>query len=207
MTPWRIRDYHDDDLDAAVRLWDDPAAGTAAPVFGVSDLISAVRAGSPAVVAVVGTDVVGIVVATLSGDRALVLRISLAPGWRRQGIGSAMLTELERRLVAAGMHRVSCLLGDEAEMGSDALKHCGYTSRGGMLLYEKLEPVGPADAGILEQLGGRMIRAGTWSQLGGMAREKDRAAGHPAARELSAIWPARAGAATGRHLVRAAGHR
>jgi transitional endoplasmic reticulum ATPase len=173
MTPWRIRDYHDDDLDAAVRLWDDPAAGTAVPVFGVSDLISAVRAGSPAVVAVVGTDVVGIVVATLSGDRALVLRISLAPGWRRQGIGSAMLTELERRLVAAGMHRVSCLLGDEAEMGTDALKHCGYTSRGGMFLHEKLEPVGPADAGILEQLGGRMIRAGTWSQLGGMAREKE----------------------------------
>jgi hypothetical protein len=39
MTPWRIRDFHEDDLDAAIRIWDDPAAGTAAPVFGVSDLI------------------------------------------------------------------------------------------------------------------------------------------------------------------------
>ncbi len=173
MTPWRIRDFHDDDLDAAVRIWDDPAAGTAAPVFGVSDLISAVRAGSPAVVAVVGTDVVGIVVATLSGDRAVVMRISLAAGWRRQGIGSGMLTELERRLVAAGIRRVSCLLGDETDMGAAALEHSGYTARAGMFLYEKLEPVGPADVGILGQLGGRMIRAGTWSQLGGMAREKE----------------------------------
>jgi transitional endoplasmic reticulum ATPase len=173
MTPWRIRDFHEDDLDAAVRLWDDPEAGTGAPVFGVSDLISAVRAGAPAVVAVVGEDLVGTAVATIAGARAQVMRISLAPGWRGRGIGSAMLTELERRLVAAGVHRIACLLADESEMGAVALEHCGYTVRRGMSLYEKLEPVGPADVGILGQLGGRMIRADTWAQLGGMAREKE----------------------------------
>src|SRR5689334_15527039 len=27
-TPWRIRDFHPDDLDAAVRLWDNPAASS-----------------------------------------------------------------------------------------------------------------------------------------------------------------------------------
>ncbi len=173
MVPWRIRDFHEDDLDAAVRLWDDPAAGTGAPVFGLSDLISAVRAGAPAVVAVVGDELVGTVVATTGGARALLLRISLAPGWRRRGVGSAMLTELERRLVAAGVHRVACLLADEGEMGAVALEHCGYTVRRDMILYEKLEPVWPADVGILEQLGGRMIRADTWGQLGGMVREKE----------------------------------
>jgi MoxR-like ATPase/GNAT superfamily N-acetyltransferase len=173
MTPWRIRDFHEDDLDAAVRLWDDPAAGTAAPVFGVSDLITAVRAGAPTMVAAVGDEVVGVVIATISGARAMVLRISLAPGWRQRGIGSAMLTELERRLVTAGTHRISCLLADEGEMGAAALQHCGYSVHRGMNLYEKLEPVGPADVGILGQLGGRMIRPGTWDQLGGMAREKE----------------------------------
>jgi SpoVK/Ycf46/Vps4 family AAA+-type ATPase len=173
MTPWRIRDFREDDLDAAVRLWDDPAGGIGAPVFGLSDLISAVRAGAPAVVAVVGDDLVGAAVATITGARAWLLRISLAAGWRRRGIGSAMLTELERRLVAAGVHRIACLLADESEMGAAALEHCEYTARRGMSLYEKLEPVGPADVGILERLGGRMIRAGTWEQLGGMAREKE----------------------------------
>ena len=54
MVLWRVRDFHDDDLDAAIRLWGDPAAGGEAPVFGLSDLITAVRAGEPAVVAVVG---------------------------------------------------------------------------------------------------------------------------------------------------------
>jgi hypothetical protein len=32
MTAWRVRDFHDDDLDAAIRLWDDPIASPAAPV-------------------------------------------------------------------------------------------------------------------------------------------------------------------------------
>src|SRR5215469_9999319 len=173
MTPWRIRDFHEDDLDAAVRLWDDPAGGSTSPVFGLSDLIGAVRGDAPAVVAVVGDEVVGAVVASVSGARAQLIRISLAAGWRRKGIGSAMLTELERRLVSAGVHRITCLLADENEMGALALEHCGYATHAGMRLYEKLEPVGPGDVGILAQLGGRMIRAGAWAQLSGMTREKE----------------------------------
>jgi transitional endoplasmic reticulum ATPase len=173
MTPWRIRDFHDDDLDAAVRLWDDPAAGGIAPVFGLSDLIAAIRADSPAVVALVGDELVGAVVATVSSGRAMIMRISLAPGWRKRGIGSAMLTELERRLVGVGVHRVAALLSEDNEVGALALEHTGYTVQPGMRLYEKLEPVGPADVGILGQLGARMIRAGTWDQLGGMVREKE----------------------------------
>ena len=102
--PWRVRDFHADDLDAAVRLWDNPAASSEAPAFGLSDLIAAVRSHEPAVVAVAGNghgeELAGIAVATVSGARAWVMRISLAAAWRRRGIGSAMLGELERRLVA-----------------------------------------------------------------------------------------------------------
>src|ERR1700730_10225069 len=106
MAPWRVRDFHADDLDAAVRLWDNPAASSEAPAFSLSDLIAAVRSHEPAVVAVVGEELVGIAVAAVGGDRAWVMRISLAAAWRRRGIGSAMLGELERRLVAAGVHRI-----------------------------------------------------------------------------------------------------
>ncbi|HET9971164.1 MAG TPA: hypothetical protein VFQ68_23210 [Streptosporangiaceae bacterium] len=67
-TPWRIRDFHPGDLDAAVRLWDNPAASSVAPVFGLSDLIAAVRSAEPAVVAVVGEELAGTAVATVSGD-------------------------------------------------------------------------------------------------------------------------------------------
>ncbi|MGN6173720.1 MAG: GNAT family N-acetyltransferase, partial [Streptosporangiaceae bacterium] len=172
-TPWRVRDFHPDDLDAAVRLWDNPAASSEAPVFGLSDLIAAVRSAEPAVVAVVGEELVGTAVATVSGGRAWVMRISLATAWRRRGIGSAMLGELERRLVAAGVHRIQCLLAGESDLGALALEHAGYTARPGVVFYERLEPVHPGSAGVLGQLGGRMIRAGAWQQLGGMVREKE----------------------------------
>src|SRR6202000_358838 len=107
MTPWRVRDFHADDLGAAVRLWDTPGASSEAPAFSLSDLIAAVRSHEPAVVAVVGEELVGIAVAAVGGDRAWVMRISLAAAWRRRGIGSAMLGELGRRLVAAGGDRSS----------------------------------------------------------------------------------------------------
>ena len=173
MAPWRVRDFHADDLDAAVRLWDDPAASSEAPAFGLSDLIAAVRSHEPAVVAVVGDELVGVAVATLGGDRAWVMRISLAAAWRHRGIGSAMLGELERRLVSAGVHRIQCLLGGESQIGALALEHAGYTGRRGMVFYERLEPIDPGSAGVLGQLGGRMVRAGAWDQLGGMVKEKE----------------------------------
>jgi transitional endoplasmic reticulum ATPase len=173
MAAWRVREFHEDDLDAAVTLWGDPRTSGETPVFGLSDLVSAVRVGEPAVAAVVGEELVGTAVATVSNARAWVVRISLSSSWRNRGIGSAMLTELERRLVAAGVHRIDCLLGSDDEVGALALRHCGYRVRPGMVFYEKLEPVGPEDVGILGRLGGRMLHAGIWAELEGMAREKD----------------------------------
>jgi transitional endoplasmic reticulum ATPase len=173
MVLWRVRDFHDDDLDAAIRLWGDPTAGGEAPVFGLSDLISAVRADEPAVAAVVGDDLVGTAVATVNGGRAWIVRINLAAAWRNMGIGSAMLTELERRLVALGVHRIDCLLATGDEVGALALEHSGYQARPGMIFYEKLEPVGPEDVGILGMLGGQMLRADIWDALEGMVREKE----------------------------------
>jgi len=173
MAMWRVRDFHADDLDAAIRLWDNPEASSEAPAFGLSDLIAAVRSHQPAVVAVVGEELAGTAVAAVSGDRAWVMRISLAAAWRHRGIGSAMLGELERRLVAAGAHRIQCLLDGDSEIGPLALEHSGYRAHRGMVLYERVEPVGPASAGVLGQLGGRMVRAGAWDQLGGMVREKE----------------------------------
>jgi transitional endoplasmic reticulum ATPase len=173
MAPWRVRDFHTDDLDAVIRLWDNPAASSEASAFSLSDLIAAVRAHEPAVVAVVNEEQVGVAVATVGGDRAWVMRISLAPAWRHRGIGSAMLSELERRLVSAGVHRIQCLLAGENDIGALALEHAGYTGRRGMVLYERLEPVDPGSAGVLGQLGGRMVRAGAWEQLGGMVKEKE----------------------------------
>src|ERR1700723_3276419 len=173
MVLWRVRAFHHADLDAAIRPGGGPPPGGEAPFFGLSALITAVRAGEPAVVAVVDDQLAGTAAAAVSGGRAWIVRISLAAAWRNRGIGSAMLTELERRLVAVGVHRIDCLLATGDEVGALALEHGGYRARPGMVFYEKLEPVGPEDAGILGRLGGRMLRADTWDELEGMVKEKE----------------------------------
>jgi transitional endoplasmic reticulum ATPase len=173
MPAWHIRDFHDDDLDAAVHLWDSPLTSGAAGPFAISERIAAVRAHEPAVVAVVGAELVGSVVATVAGNRAWIMGMTIAAAWRKHGLGSAMLTELERRLVAAGVQRITCVVGSESELGAEALENCGYSGRSGLRLYEKLEALGPADRGLLGQLGGRMIKPTMWDQLGGMVHEKE----------------------------------
>jgi transitional endoplasmic reticulum ATPase len=171
MAPWRIREFHEDDLDAAVRIWDSPAHH--ASVFSVSELIGAVRAGEPTVVATVGDELVGTAVAAAHDERAWILCITLAPAWRHRGLGSALLTGLEQRLFALGVRRIGCLLPSDAEVGPAALEHCGYVRRGDLALYQKLEPAGPAVTGVLQRLGGLMLAPGLWQQMGGMAREKE----------------------------------
>lgn len=173
MAMWRVRDFHDDDLDAVIRLWDDPAAGDSDPVFSLSELVAAVRGSQPSVVAVVGDEIVGCAVAEVDKDRAWLLRLSLSPHWRHRGMGSALLKGLEERLVPAGVRRISCLLSSGAEIGAAALEHQGYSSRSGVVFFEKLENVVSSAHGLLAQLGGRVIRPDLWDSVGGMAREKE----------------------------------
>jgi transitional endoplasmic reticulum ATPase len=173
MALWRIRDFHDDDLDAAIRLWDDPGSGDSEPVFSVSELVAAVRAHQPAVVATVGDDVVGCAVAEVDRDRAWLLRLSLSPHWRHHGVGSALLSGLEDRLIGGGVHRISCLLSSSAEVGAAALEHQGYRGRVDVVFYEKLEAVTFGDRGLLGLLGGRILRPDSWDALKGMKREKE----------------------------------
>jgi transitional endoplasmic reticulum ATPase len=172
MAIWRVRDYHDEDLDAVIRLWDDPAASDSDPVFSLSELLSAVRTHEPAVVATVADQVIGCAVAELDKDRAWLLRLSLSPKWRQRGVGSALLSALEERLLALGVQRISCLLSSDSETGAAALEHQGYRSRTGVVFFEKIESAISADMGLLGQLGGRILRPDLWDSLKGMAREK-----------------------------------
>ena len=169
---YRVRDFYEDDLDQAMRVWDQSRPeGEPPPVFPVSEVMAAVRGGQPAVVAVVADELVGVAVAQTQGDRAWVLLVALSSGWRDRGIGSALVAELERRARAAGVHRISALL-PEAATGSAALKNSGYRAVEGFTYYEKLEHPQAGDAGLLTALGGRVLPTGLWETVAGMDWEK-----------------------------------
>ncbi|MER5937576.1 GNAT family N-acetyltransferase [Streptomyces sp. NPDC001928] len=171
MPPWRLRDYHDDDLDQAIQIWGQSRRADEDRVFPVSEVMAAAKAGQTAVVAVVGDELVGMAVAQTSGKRGWILLVALASHWRERGIGSALLAELERRLRAVGVRHISALLPVGAA-GTKALENSGYRSRDGLTYYEKLEPPGAANAEVLASLGGRMLPEGLWDAMAGMEQEK-----------------------------------
>jgi len=82
-----------------------------------------------------------------------------------------LVAELESRLRKLGARRLSALLPEDAT-GTTALKNSGYSRRQGLTYYEKVEHVGPSDAGLLAELGGRMLPAGLWHAMAGMEKEK-----------------------------------
>jgi GNAT superfamily N-acetyltransferase len=166
----RVRDFHDDDLDQIVRVWEESRSAERRAVHGLTEVLAALRDGGVAVVAVVGEVVVGAAATRVAGDRAWVVLLALANDWRRRGLGSAMLTELEKRLMDRGVHRLSALLG-EGDLGVKAFRNCGYEPRD-LTYFERVVPLQPQEVGLLGELGGRMLPGGLWDALAGMEHEK-----------------------------------
>jgi transitional endoplasmic reticulum ATPase len=170
MTAWRVRDFHDDDLDQVVRIWEESRKTGVDPVYGLAEILAAVRGDGAAVVAIVGQAVVGATIAKVNGDRGWVNMLALSDDWRGKGLGSAMLVQLERRLVQRGVHRLSALL-PEGETGVVAFRNLGYETRD-LVYFERVVPLQPQEVGLLERLGGHVLPKGLWDSLAGMAREK-----------------------------------
>ncbi|TXI57966.1 ATP-binding protein [Mycolicibacter arupensis] len=172
MPPWRLRDFHDDDLSQAISLWDQSRQpGEPPPVFPVSEVVTAARSGQPAVVAVVGDELVGMAVAQAQGERAWIPMVALGSGWRNRGLGSALLGELKLRLHAAGVRRIGALLPAEAT-GTAALRNRGYRERADLVFFDKLEHLAPSDSGLLAELGAQQIPRSLWGAMAGMETEK-----------------------------------
>jgi transitional endoplasmic reticulum ATPase len=172
MPPWRLRDFHEDDLDQAISVWDQTRRPDEShPVFPVSEVVWAAKSGQPAVVAVVGDQLVGMAVAQQHGERAWISMVALSNRWRNRGIGSALLGDLEVRLRTLGVRRISALLPADAT-GTGALRNSGYTEREDLTYFEKLDHVGASDAGLLAALGGQVMPRGLWQAMAGMEAEK-----------------------------------
>lgn len=115
---------------------------------------------------------IGAALACVTGERAWVMRIAIAAGWRGRGLASALLVELERRLIAARVGRIAYVLPEEDLLG-EGLLNAGYTRQPAVAYFEKTEPLhGPA-AGLLDDLGGRFLPNDLWAKVAGMEKEKD----------------------------------
>lgn len=169
---WLIHDYREDDLAAVVHLIDATADLGQESVFSLAECITALTARQPAVVAVSQGAPIGAALAHLAGDRAWVMRIAIAPGWRGQGLASALLRELERRLLAQRVRRIAYVLPEEELLG-EGLSNAGYTRRPAVAYFERAEPPTGPGANLLEELGGRLLPSDLWERVAGMEVEKN----------------------------------
>jgi hypothetical protein len=168
-TSYTIRDLVDGDLESVVHLWDGEEA---ASVFPLAEVLDALAASHPALVAV-GVDgrILGVIAARVEHERAWLLRWVVEPGWRHGGVGMALLRALERKLVIRGVRGVSALVPDAA--GSTGLMAAaGFRERTGLTFLEKRR-LGPdvADQHAIA-LGAQWPPAELWDRIGGMEVEK-----------------------------------
>ena len=173
MPAWRLRDYHEADLDQAIQIWDQSrGSGSAEPVFSVAEVMAAARS-RPARSGGRGGRRGGRYGGGAGSGRAGVDHAGghrLAMAGPRRG-HRALLADLERRLRSQGVRRISAAFPESAT-GAAALENSGYTRRDGLVYYEMMEHLGPDQANLLDELGGMMLPPGLWGDLAGMEYEK-----------------------------------
>lgn len=112
----QIRTARGDDLSGAIsvghRTWlatYEPIAGPEYVAMGLAkwwtrDAVTASIRSGRTIVAVRGDEVIGVATHGVQNEHLVLWKLYVLPGHHGQGIGSALLREVERRAVAAGQH-------------------------------------------------------------------------------------------------------
>ena len=130
----RIRPFEVADYPAAAALWKAAEGMSPPPLAEVERKLE--RDGELFLVAEDGP-LVGVVMGAYDGRRGWIFRLAVDPLRRRQGIGRALVEELERRFVAMGVDRVR-LLTLTANGGARAFwERLGYGGFEEIVLYSK----------------------------------------------------------------------
>ena len=173
---WRVLTLGDRDpvapVEEVVRLID--LAGTATgAAYSRSDVVEALHEHQPAVVAVSPAgELVGAVVARVAGPDAHVLAFALHPGWRRQGIGSALLRQLDQEVIHRGSSRLLAVV-QAGQVGEDAFVNQGFTRLEGLHLYARDVSMVPEELAIVERFGGTVPPDGLWESMKGFSAAKE----------------------------------
>jgi transitional endoplasmic reticulum ATPase len=172
---WRViaLDHHDPvaSVEEIVRLIDASAPATAAP-YGRSDVVEALHEHQPAAVAIAADKLIGAAVARIAGGDAHLLALAIAPSWRNQRVGSALVRELDRGATQRGARRLLALL-ESGQVGENAFVNQGFSSFDGLHLWVRDSAMVPEELAILEQYGGFLPPAGLWGEMKGFSSTKE----------------------------------
>jgi ribosomal protein S18 acetylase RimI-like enzyme len=129
MNDLRIRAAEPDDLDAVLAFWKTSAEGRS--ISDDRDGVERLIARDPGALLLAESqgEVVGTVIAGYDGWRCHLYRLAVAPGRRRQGVGTALLRAAEERFTALGGRRSDAMVLTRNETAHHAWRAAGYTAQ------------------------------------------------------------------------------
>ena len=86
-------------------------------------------------------EVVGVAMGTYDGRRGYVFRLAVAPSRQRQGIGAALVGELERRFRDMGVTRIRVLVFGSNRAARSFWEGLGYSAAPDVVLYSKEQQI------------------------------------------------------------------
>lgn len=131
----RVRQFGLGDWDAARAIWDATDGMSAPTREEVEHKLE--RDPQLFVVAEREGELVGVAMGTYDGRRGFVFRLAVAPNERGKGIGSALVTELERRFEAMGVTKVRVLVFRTNGTARSFWEAQGYQAAEDVMMYSK----------------------------------------------------------------------
>jgi ribosomal protein S18 acetylase RimI-like enzyme len=123
-----IREMTPDDYQAVTGLWAE--AGLPYRPLGRDRpermRLEMERGTAVFLVAEAGDRLVGVVLGTHDGRRGWINRLAVAPGYRRRGIASSLVSEVERRVGELGIEIVAALIESENDASLGFFGAIGY---------------------------------------------------------------------------------
>ena len=115
------------DAGGLLALWQEAAENEDRPA-DTAAAVAALLGRDPAAVIVAEHDgaLIGSVIAGWDGWRYHLYRLAVRPGWRRRGVGAALLAAAEERLAALGATRADAMVLDGNDLGQRLWQARGY---------------------------------------------------------------------------------
>lgn len=164
-----IREFHDDDLDAVVRLWWEARSSSEQPVYSLAEVTASCREDH-AVVAVRDDIVVAAAVGRAAHAQGWVVFFGTEEGARSENVSGALLDALERKMAPLGLSTLSVLMPEGGRL--DLLTSNGFQLRYGLRYLERQMPVQRRELELLKEVGGRILPRHLWENVAGMRHEK-----------------------------------
>ena len=129
-----IRECLPEEAEALLALWQ--AAGTSPSVTdAVADIQRTIESHASVLVANADQRIVGSLIATFDGWRGNMYRLAVHPGYRRRGIGRALVEEGERRLTKLGAKRITALVEEKYPWAIAFWSSVGYEIEPGITRF------------------------------------------------------------------------